>query len=84
VGVFGSVARGTADEKSDVDLLLDFKHDKNNMFDYFYLCDHIERTFKKQLKKKVSLVETEILTYERNKSFGEEVEGDVIWVYGGK
>jgi predicted nucleotidyltransferase len=83
VGVFGSVARGTANEKSDVDLLLDFKHDMNSMFDYFSLCDNIERVFKKQHGKKVSLVETEVLTYKRNKNFGEDIERDVIWIYGG-
>jgi uncharacterized protein len=40
--VFGSVARGTADEKSDVDLMVDLREPKPRGFAYFGVLDGLQ------------------------------------------
>ena len=44
--IFGSVARGDANEKSDVDVLLELDHEKRiSLFGYAGLCADIENLF---------------------------------------
>ncbi len=81
IGVFGSTARGTARGGSDVDLLIDFNYE-GDPFDYFYLCEELQNSFKAIHKKPVSLVEAVTLGYEENMKFSEEVLKEVVWVYG--
>lgn len=40
--VFGSLARGSADEKSDVDILIDFRQPAPQGFAYFGALDQLE------------------------------------------
>jgi len=80
VGVFGSIARGEASEKSDVDLLIEYDYSKD-ISDYFYLCDEIRTEFRKKHKKEVSIVDSIALNYEENKHIGKAIERYVIWVW---
>jgi predicted nucleotidyltransferase len=41
--VFGSVARGTADEKSDIDILIEFGDPQPQGFAYFGALDQLQR-----------------------------------------
>jgi predicted nucleotidyltransferase len=41
--VFGSVARGTADDRSDVDILVDFREPAPEGFAYFGALDQLEQ-----------------------------------------
>ena len=50
--IFGSVARGDATEKSDVDILVDFPRDKS-----FLAFAHLKTELEDSLQKKVDLVE---------------------------
>ena len=81
IGIFGSVARGATRKSSDVDLLLDYRHDEKS-FDYFYLCEQIEQAIKKQYGRSVSLVEASALEYDENRDIGDEIKREVVWVYG--
>lgn len=50
--VFGSYARGDQNKKSDVDILIEFKHNNKSYFDLFGLQSELQR----RLKKKVHLL----------------------------
>ena len=41
--VFGSVAKGAADERSDVDILIDFREPRPEGFAYFGTLDELQR-----------------------------------------
>ncbi|HEY3116669.1 MAG TPA: nucleotidyltransferase domain-containing protein [Chloroflexota bacterium] len=47
--VFGSVARGTADERSDVDILVDFREPAPEGFAYFGALDQLEQDLSRLL-----------------------------------
>ena len=57
IGIFGSVARGDATEKSDIDLLVQFSENKS-------LLTHIrlERELSQLLKRKVDLLTEEAIS----------------------
>lgn len=57
IGIFGSVARGDATEKSDIDLLVQFSESKS-------LLTHIrlERELSRLLKRKVDLLTEEAIS----------------------
>ena len=90
VGVFGSVSRNEQDNKSDVDLVIDYIYPKSNDDDlllkyainYCEFCNNIRRALGKNYKKKVDIIEYEALSYPDNKILKREIERDVIWVYG--
>ena len=42
IGIFGSVARGEDDERSDYDILVEFERDKKTYRNFTALCDLIE------------------------------------------
>lgn len=43
VGLFGSVARGEASDRSDIDILVEFQHDAKTFQNFNRLCDFLER-----------------------------------------
>ncbi len=55
--IFGSVARGTAHQRSDIDILVDFSTNQTTFFDIIALKDFLE----KKLKAKVDLVTRDAL-----------------------
>ena len=71
IGVFGSVARGEAKEKSDVDVLVEFESTKKNFDNFMELCFFLEDLF----GKKVDLITTSGL----DKYIRPYVEREVIW-----
>jgi predicted nucleotidyltransferase len=46
IGLFGSYVRNEQNEKSDIDLLIDFDPEKENFDNYMALCDFLELLFK--------------------------------------
>ncbi len=54
--VFGSVARGTADEKSDVDLLVDLAEPRPRGFPYFGMLDDLQTELQRVLGRPVHVV----------------------------
>jgi predicted nucleotidyltransferase len=46
IGLFGSCARDEQNDKSDIDILIDFESDKENFDNYMAVYDFIERLFK--------------------------------------
>jgi predicted nucleotidyltransferase len=68
--IFGSVARGEADEKSDIDLLVELPKGKS-YFDFFNLQDRLQKV----LGKKVDLgTYRSIKPYFRDKILGEQIQ----------
>ena len=57
VRVFGSVARGTADERSDVDLLVDLEEPRPHGFAYFGLIDELQQALQEELGLPVHVAE---------------------------
>lgn len=57
VRVVGSVARGTADERSDVDLLVDLEDPHPHGFAYFGLLDELQRELSAELGRQVHVIE---------------------------
>ncbi len=49
VWLFGSYARGDADEKSDVDVLIDFEIDAKIGWEYYCWFDDLSELFKKKV-----------------------------------
>lgn len=75
VYLFGSYARGEADENSDIDLLIDYDNTKKKIS--FFDVVRLKIGLEKKLQKKVELVE-EKLMYPEFKDF---VEGDKVKIY---
>ena len=80
IGVFGSVARDEATNKSDIDLIIDYQH-TDNALNYIYFCSEIEEAFKALYNKTTSIVEAEALNYEEYAHIGKEIEKDAKWIY---
>lgn len=59
VRVFGSVARGDADERSDVDLLVDLAEPQPRGFAYFGLIDQMQRELGEALGRPVHVVDVD-------------------------
>src|SRR5689334_98708 len=59
VRVFGSVARGTATEKSDVDLLIDFQHQAPDDFEYYGLLCEVQEAVERVLGRRVHVIHME-------------------------
>jgi len=45
VGLFGSVVKSTANEQSDIDILLDFEPQKETYLNYLASCELLENLF---------------------------------------
>lgn len=48
IGLFGSYVRNEQSEKSDIDLLVDFKPDQENFDNYMAVYDIFEKIFKNE------------------------------------
>jgi predicted nucleotidyltransferase len=59
VRVFGSVARGTADEESDVDLLIDFVDPAPEDFGYYGILYEVQEAVQRLLGRAVHVVHLE-------------------------
>jgi len=71
--IFGSVARGTADEKSDVDLLVDIPEPRPRGFGYFGLLDDLQQELRRLLGRPVHIVELDDSSEEFAASVGRDV-----------
>ncbi len=70
IGIFGSVARQTDDENSDVDILVEFDEDRRTFRNYNLLCDLLEN----RLGKDIDLVTFDGLSPHIGKKILKEVE----------
>lgn len=68
IGIFGSFVRGTQNENSDVDLLVEFE-DNADLFDLMGLSLHLEE----ELNRKVDIVPKNALRTELHDSVMQEV-----------
>jgi uncharacterized protein len=73
IGIFGSFVNGVPDEKSDIDLLVDFS-DIITLFDYVHLSDSITSV----LNKNIDLVDVDGIKPMIKDSILNEVE----WIEG--
>jgi hypothetical protein len=48
VGLFGSYSRDEQSDKSDIDILIDFKPEMENFDNYMAVCDIFEQLFKNE------------------------------------
>jgi len=48
VGLFGSYSRDEQSDKSDIDILIDFKPEMENFDNYMAVCDILEQLFKNE------------------------------------
>lgn len=71
LGLFGSVARGEQDEKSDIDVFIKLKSPS------FFKCFGIQEELRKLFKRKVDLI-----TLHENmfRSFRQNLEHDAIYI----
>jgi len=84
VGLFGSFARGEADEKSDLDFVIDFKYKYNTAPENLDETRHYFM-FEEVLQKAFAPTELSIVSLnglKPNSDFKEQVEKDVVWIYG--
>jgi predicted nucleotidyltransferase len=79
VYLFGSYARGEADEKSDVDILVDIKGTGiEGLWKWYGLTDD----FKRQIKKRMDVVDAEVFEFSKDKEFLRNIEKDMVRIYG--
>lgn len=77
--VFGSAAKGSLTEKSDIDLLVDFKSvSPDSYFDNYM---ELKESFEKLFSRKVDLVEIQTI---KNPVLKRAIERDKIQIYGRK
>lgn len=72
LAVFGSIAKHTANEKSDVDILVEFHEGKKNYDNFIELCFWLEE----QLQRPVDLVTQDSLS----PIFYKSIERDLVYV----
>jgi predicted nucleotidyltransferase len=73
VGLFGSYSRGEQSEKSDIDILIDFKPEMENFDNYMAVCDILEQLFKNE--------KVEIVTFNGLSPYiGPRILNDVVYV----
>jgi uncharacterized protein len=71
--VFGSLARGTADEKSDVDILVDFRRPAPEGFAYFGALDQMQQELSQLLDTQVH-----VLVVDPSSPIGREILGEAL------
>ena len=49
IGLFGSYARGEADEDSDIDIAIEMAADQKNLHNFLAFKRHLEETFSKKV-----------------------------------
>ena len=57
--LFGSLARGLADDKSDIDILIDFREPSPQGFAYFGALDQLEQELSQLLGTRVHVTEVD-------------------------
>ncbi|MDR0974661.1 MAG: nucleotidyltransferase domain-containing protein [Ruminococcus sp.] len=78
VYLFGSYARGEADDKSDVDILVDIDGTGiKGLWKWYGLIDE----FKRQIKKRMDVVDAEVFNYGKNQKFINNVKKDMVRIY---
>ncbi len=87
IGVFGSVARGDYDATSDIDLAIDYKYQSASLEDisrFFDLCTGLTSLILNAFSRHVDVLEYNAFNsgYAADLPFKEEVDKDVIWLYG--
>jgi len=45
IGLFGSVVRGEATDRSDIDVVVEFEPGRGGMSEFLGLCDYLEKLF---------------------------------------
>lgn len=89
IGIFGSVARGEAGENSDIDLVLDYIYDENEI--EADIITEVKRriNFDQSLRNAfspvpLSIIDINTLIEQGDYDFKDNIEKDVIWLYGTK
>jgi predicted nucleotidyltransferase len=78
VYLFGSYARGEADEKSDVDILLDTQGTGiKDLWKWYGLV----REFKEKMPIEMDVVDANIFNYGKDKRFISNVKKDMVQIY---
>lgn len=77
VRVFGSVARGTADAASDVDILVDITKNVGG-FAYFGLLEDLRRDLEALLEREVDVVELRDSLSPRGMKIAERIRRDAV------
>jgi hypothetical protein len=72
LGIFGSYIRGEQTDDSDIDILVEFKKDGKDFFNYLRLKKFLEQNF----DKKVDLVMKEAIKLKLKKIILDEVQYD--------
>jgi predicted nucleotidyltransferase len=79
VYLFGSYARGEADEKSDIDILVDIKGTGiKGLWKWYGLTDD----FKRQIQKRMDVVDSEVFDFSEDKEFLKNIKKDMVRIYG--
>ncbi|MDR0987294.1 MAG: nucleotidyltransferase domain-containing protein [Ruminococcus sp.] len=79
VYLFGSYARGEANEKSDIDLMIDRTGTAvHGLLEYAAVFDDM----KEHLGKEIDMITTYALEYSRDYSFKQNVESEKVSIYG--
>ncbi|MDR0943808.1 MAG: nucleotidyltransferase domain-containing protein [Ruminococcus sp.] len=78
VYLFGSYARGEADEKSDIDILVDISGTGiKGLWKWSGLTDD----FKNQIKKPMDVVDAEVFNFSKDKEFINNIKNDMVNIY---
>jgi predicted nucleotidyltransferase len=82
IGVFGSLARGDFNEKSDIDVLIEYAAPSVLSVDHYDLfcglCIKVREVLLDIFQRKIDVVHYN--DDERNSIFNDEVAGDVKWI----
>lgn len=76
IGIFGSYARGEANEESDIDIYIEFDMRKVDIDKYFSLLETLEKLF----GKKVDIVTRDGKNTIRVLSVKENIEKEILYV----
>lgn len=79
--IFGSVAKGTANERSDLDLLATFTGEAPKGFAYFSFVQEMENELADLLGCKVDLLDREPVEHARNPILRREILGRAKMIY---
>jgi predicted nucleotidyltransferase len=78
VYLFGSYARGEADEKSDIDLMID--RDGTDVIGVFKLGG-VFADFSDSLSKEVDMITTDVFSHDDDAQFTDRIRKDVVQIY---
>jgi predicted nucleotidyltransferase len=78
VYLFGSYARGEADEKSDIDILVDIK---GTGIKGLWKWSGLTEDFKSQINKPMDVVDAEVFNFSKDKDFINNIKNDMVNIY---